>query len=60
MKSLWTNKKHGKTLFVSYYERDKKGERTFILIATKAPFRRISLESWQMAKSLGWQKSEQA
>ena len=56
MKSLWTNKKHGKTQFVSYYELDKKGERTFILIATKAPFRRITFESYQAAKALGWLK----
>jgi hypothetical protein len=56
MKSLWTNKKHGKTLFVSYYEKDKKSERTFILIATKAPFRRITFESYQAAKSLGWMR----
>lgn len=48
--------KNQKTLFKGYYEKDKKGERNFILVGTKSPFRRISFESWQMAAKVGWKK----
>lgn len=43
-----------KTLFKGYYEKDRKGERNFILVGTRAPFRRITFESFQAAKKLGY------
>lgn len=58
MKSFWFNKKHGATKFISYYERDKRGERVFVLIATKAPFRRVTFESHQSAKKNGYVKDQ--
>jgi hypothetical protein len=55
-RNIWKNKKYGKTEFFGRYERDSKGERIFVLIALKAPFRRVVFESHQMAKSVGWFK----
>lgn len=52
---MWQYKKQ-KTLFKGYYELDKAGERNFILVGTKSPFRRISFESFQAARKLGWVK----
>ena len=53
--SHWKNKKR-KTLFSSKYERDIKGERIFVLTAISGQYKRITFESWQMAKKLGWVK----
>lgn len=55
-RNIWYNKKAGKTGFIGFYEVDSKGERIFVLIALKAPFRRVAFESHQMAKSVGWFK----
>lgn len=52
---MWQYKKQ-KTLFKGYYERDKAGERNFILVGTKEPFRRVTFESWQSAMKNGWVK----
>lgn len=49
---MWKNKETGKH-FVGSYEREKSGERIFVLSDGK---RRITLESWQMAKKAGWRK----
>lgn len=49
---MWKHKKY-KTKFKGSYERDKKGERVFILNSGK---RRITFESWQAAYKLGWRK----
>lgn len=46
---MWGHKKY-KTKFKGSYERDKKKERVFILTGSK----RITFESWQAAKKLGW------
>jgi hypothetical protein len=56
--STWKNKKkHGAKNFISSYERDKKGERIFVLTHIKnGKQRRITFESWQAAKALGWKK----
>lgn len=57
-KRLW--KQQGKhKLYESSYERDRKGERIFILIEFLSPKikrkpRRITFESWQAAKKVGW------
>lgn len=51
-KTEWKLKNKG-AIFTSSYERDKKSERIFILKNAK---RRITFESWQMAKKLGWGK----
>lgn len=54
--SIWKNrKKHGDKQFKGYYVRDLKGERNFVL-DYKNGMRRVTFESWQMAKSLGWKK----
>lgn len=55
MKRIWKNaaQKRYKDAFVSYYERDLKGERVFVLDNGKKKF---TFESWQMAKQLGWKK----
>lgn len=50
---MWTHKKFGKKPFVGRYERDKDAERVFVLRRGK---RKISFESWQMAKKVGWKK----
>ena len=55
MKYIWKHKKF-KSAFIGFYERDSKGERVFVLISMKEPLRRITFESWQMAKSQGWHK----
>lgn len=55
-RNFWYKKQFGKTAFFGFYERDSKGERIFVLIALKEPFRRIVFESHQMAKSVGWFK----
>ncbi len=55
---MWSNKKHGKRKFFGHYERDNKGERNFILESTeKSGYKRITFESWQAAKKLGWVKA---
>ena len=54
-KRLWFNSKY-KFYYVGTYERDKKGERMFILTATAGKHRRITFESFQMAIKLGWQQ----
>lgn len=60
MKQLWANQKY-KDKFVSSYERDAKGEREFVLTATvksrNGKYRRISHESWQAARFMGWKKA---
>lgn len=50
---MWKTKKY-KSKFKGTYERDKKGERIFVL--TSARGKRIVFESWQAAKKLGWSK----
>lgn len=52
-KKTWTHKKFGKQTFTSFYVRDREGERNFVLYS-QGKFRRITFESWQMAKKLGW------
>lgn len=55
MKSAWKHKSHGKREYVGRYERDKSGERLFILFNEK-PYHKLTFESFQMAKRLGWTK----
>lgn len=55
MKNVWMHKKF-KSKFIGFYERDKAGERIFVLISMNEPLRRITFESHQMAKSQGWFK----
>lgn len=55
MKYIWKHKKY-KSAFIGFYERDAKGERVFVLISMKEPLRRITFESYQAAKALGWHK----
>lgn len=52
--SKWTYKLKPR-IFKGTYERDRKGERVFIL-TFKGPngVRRVTFESWQAAKKLGW------
>lgn len=51
-KGYWFNhKRFNNRAFKGSYERDKKGERIFILTNKK---KRITFESWQMAKKTGW------
>ena len=51
---MWKhNKKYKGKEFKGSYERDAKKERVFVLTYKK---RRITFESWQMAKKLGWMK----
>lgn len=54
MRTKWKNKKYPGT-FYSAYERDKNGERIFVL-KKEGGGRRITFESWNAAKSLGWKK----
>lgn len=59
--NLWKHSTKFKTqTFKGAYERDKKGERIFTLTSTKGTTkstrRRITFESWQMAKKMGWNK----
>lgn len=54
LKSFWFKGKIS-FLFKGSYERDKKGERVFILTHPK---RRITFESWQAAKKLGWVRED--
>lgn len=49
---MWTHKKH-KGEFKGSYEKDKRGERVFVLSNGK---RNVSFESYQAAISLGWSK----
>ncbi len=54
--SIWKHKAKYKNLrdsFKSSYERDKRGERVFILSNGK---RNITFESWQAAVKQGWYK----
>ena len=53
---MWTHHKY-KTAFKSSYERDRKGERIFVLTNPKTN-RRITFESWQAASKLGWVRSK--
>lgn len=50
---MWTNSKYKKLKFSGSYEFDKDGQRIFVLKCEK---RKITFESWQMAKKLGWSK----
>lgn len=53
---MWQKKSKGRK-FKGTYERDKKGERIFVLTShEKDKFigRRIVFESWQAARGLGW------
>jgi hypothetical protein len=52
---MWTHTKY-KTKFKGTYERDSKGERVFILTGKGKSTKRITFESWQMAKKIGWKK----
>lgn len=49
---IWTHKKFGKKKFQGSYV-ETKNDRTFLLSAVEGA-RKISLESWQMARELGW------
>lgn len=51
-KARWKNKKYA-GLFIGSYERDKAGERIFVLTGGK---RRIVFESHESAKKNNWQK----
>lgn len=51
---MWSHKKYGKN-FKSSYERDKKGERIFVLTKDK---KRVTFESHEAAKKLGWTKTK--
>lgn len=51
---MWQHKRHGKQLFKGSYEKDRQGERNFILKGSKG--RRITFEMWQDAKLAGWKK----
>lgn len=57
---LWRHKKNRPVgPFKGTYERDKKGERIFVLtrvLTERKVHRRIVFESWQAAKKLGWTK----
>lgn len=49
---MWTHKTKFKgKQFKGKYEWDNDGERVFVLTCGK---RKITFESWQMAKNLGW------
>lgn len=51
---MWKHsKKYKKKLFKGSYERDKKGERIFVLTG----FKRIVFESHEAAKKAGWIKA---
>lgn len=50
---MWLHTKY-KTPFTGNYERDIDNERVFVL--TNERGRKISFESWQSAKLLGWRK----
>lgn len=49
---MWQKKSKGRK-FKGTYERDKKGERIFVLTEPLLG-RRIVFESWQAARGLGW------
>lgn len=51
----WKPRVNGK--YKGSYERDKDGERVFTLRRIGPLKRKITFESWQMAKKLGWVKS---
>jgi len=51
---MWKNKAQNKLAFVGSYERDKDGERVFVLKNNNK--KKFTFESWQMAKKLGWKK----
>jgi hypothetical protein len=56
--NYWKNKTHGDRKFTGYY-RFVEGEREFILSAPQEGNKKankISFESWQAAKKLGWKK----
>lgn len=42
--------------FKGEYERDKDGQRVFVLRSEVVKTNKKTFESWQMAKSLGWKK----
>lgn len=52
---MWQYKK-SKAKFKGSYELDKAGERNFILTGVKAPYRRVTFESFQSAMKNGWVK----
>jgi len=53
---MWQNKKQHETLiFKGRYEREASGERVFVLTALTTK-RRITFESFQLAKTAGWVK----
>lgn len=51
---IWKNKKYPGT-YTGHFIRDKDGERNFQLKRIESP-KRITFESWQAAKGLGWVK----
>jgi len=50
---FWTHKKYGKKKFQGSYLEDRSGDRAFLLTAVEGK-RKITLESFQMARSIGW------
>jgi len=55
-KPYWRHAKFAPWQFIGSYERDKDGERVFVL--KHKGLRKITFESWQMAKRDGWRKSK--
>lgn len=49
---MWSSKKRGKN-WTGSYERDKRGERVFVLSRGS---HYVTFESWQAAKQAGWIK----
>jgi hypothetical protein len=54
MRAIWKNKKYPGT-YTGHYVRDTDGERNFLL-KKEGGVRRITFESHQAAKKLGWVK----
>lgn len=54
-RSEWRHKKYPNRTYRGIYKRDSNGERIFELKCNEKSHR-ITLESWQMAKSIGWFK----
>lgn len=50
---LWMHPKYGKTIFRGSYVLAK-GDRVFQLVAVTGSRKPISLESWQLAREVGW------
>lgn len=49
----WKKAKSARAEYVGRYERDRAGERIFLLIARTGKHR-VTFESWQAARKQGW------